>query len=352
MGIWTTRLVMVLAAVGLTLFFLSPRLWIMAETMPGTFQWDRALQFQIQASNPLGADVEPALKWRLLPAWTAHFLGVEKQSIFIFPILGTLLLLLYIVARLEELRFDRRSCFGILLVISTSPAVLVPLHWWGMNDAWAWLALSAVVLSPSRTALAIACMLGPWIDERFLIALPLAWGCRWITRDAPTLKEWFLMLAGPTLYLAIRLAVMASGAVHDTSGEFVAQCLAMMKIWIPFTPLGWWMAWRASWILPLAALWLIRRRPIYLYVGILLFMATVAVMVPLAADLSRSAAVALPAVLAGAILFQRHYPERAPVCFMGLGTLALLIPTAHVSYYKIDIVSPLVIELFRLLVNP
>jgi hypothetical protein len=342
------RLALVIAVVSVALFFHAPRLWLMLEPMPGTFQWDRALQFQVQAIDPLASGVEPALRWRLLPAFTAHVLGMEKAAIFIFPALGVVAFLFYTFTRLEQLGFDRRSALAVLTLLASSSAVLVPLHWWGMNDAWAWLALAVVVLDPSRTTWAIACFLGPWIDERFLIALPLACLSRWIIHRSLSLKDGMALIPGVIIYLAVRLWAWRTGAAHDPSESFVISHLQMMKDWIPYAPLGWWMAWRLAWILPLfvlAYLWSVNRTQALLWGCVLL--ATALVMIPLAADLSRSAALVLTAILCGCVLLHRHRPGLSLPVLGALAVLNLFIPTAHVVYNKIDIISPLPVELVR-----
>jgi hypothetical protein len=74
--------------------------------------------------------------------------------------------------------------------------------------------------------------------------------------------------------------------------------------------------------------------------------------VALAADLSRSAAIACPVMLLGCVLLCRRWPAHAPRLALALCITNLLIPTAHVISTKLDPVSPLPVELLRLFHSP
>jgi len=65
--------------------------------------------------------------------------------------------------------------------------------------------------------------------------------------------------------------------------------------------------------------------------------------------MSRSAAILVPLVLCGVFHFAAEHPAIAPRAVLFAGVLNLLIPAAHMTYTKIDPISVLPIELFRLL---
>jgi hypothetical protein len=68
----------------------------------------------------------------------------------------------------------------------------------------------------------------------------------------------------------------------------------------------------------------------------------------LASDLSRSIAILVPLVLLGCWHIERHDFAAAPRRMLWLGIVNLLLPAAHVVHVKIDVISPLPLELFRL----
>jgi hypothetical protein len=53
-------------------------------------------------------------------------------------------------------------------------------------------------------------------------------------------------------------------------------------------------------------------------------------------------------MLWGCFVFARRNPAHAPRGLLALAVVNLLVPAAHVTYTKIDIINPLVIELIRL----
>ena len=330
-------------ALVLVLTCFSPRLWLMRREMPGTFQWDRARTFLLQCQNPSSLCAEPAMQWRKLPPLVAHGLGLSGKQPLVLPWLGALAATFYVALTALRKFPDWRISAACTLLFASSSAVLVPLHWFGMNDAWAWLGLLVVAFSPSSWARGAALLLAPWVDERFLIALPLAVMVRCTLPAAPaSLKREFSFAAcGVLPYGVLRAISAVQGGDHGTF-YFLNLISRDSHVWLPFAPLGWWMAWRAGW---LPAGYGMRAHPWRLGAVTALTLVTGAV---LAADLSRSAAMIAPLTLAGCFLYAQRAPDRAPRHLFGLAAINLLIPAAHVIYNKIDVINPLPVELLRL----
>lgn len=194
----------------LSILFFAPRLWLMREHVPGSFQWDRGHTYLQQCEQPLRRDIETAMQWRLLPPLVAHYLGLQGLVPLVLPWLGVLALLGYVAVlhtrRLPNVQF----VFGGTLLVATTSGVLVPLGWLGINDAWVWLGLLAVAFGQVRWAIPTACLLCPWVDERFLIGLPLAWVIRCLDKDAPFSLVGFFSPVGccPTLRSGLHLAAI------------------------------------------------------------------------------------------------------------------------------------------------
>ncbi len=331
----------------LTLFMFAPRLWLMRTYLPGTFQWDRAHTYLLQCEHPLRRDIEPAMLWRVLPPLVCHFGGLRGNQPLVVPFLGVFVLTSYVAVLLRRRNADARFVFGGTLLVTTTSAVLVPLHWFGMNDAWIWLGLLAVAFGRAAWALPIACALCPWIDERFIIGFPLAWCGRCLDRHEPFLDAragvalWLLPYAGLRFWLSRN-----SAGAHVTA-DFLRSVPGTTLGLAPFVPFGWWMALRLGWALVAGAVWLApagRRVPIAS-----MLLATLVVSWLLASDLSRSAAIALPLVLLGCFVLAQRFPLHFPRALLLLGLASLLVPAAHVVYTKIDLISPLPLEIFRLL---
>lgn len=334
-----------LGSLALVLLMFAPRLWLMRSYLPGTFQWDRAHSFLLQCAAPLRRDVEPAMLWRLLPPLLCHALGLTGSSALVLPFVGVVILVVYVAVLHRRRLNDLRFIFGGTLLFTTTSCVLVPLHWLGVNDAWVWLALLAVAFSPARWPIAVACLLAPWVDERFVIGLPLALLVR--AADRGEAFAWrAAVLPGLCLlpYAGLRLAVASDGAASGVTREFLRHSVLHQAVLIaPWAPLGWWMGLRAAWV-P-AAYALSRRRWVLGAAVVLTALASLA----LAADLSRSIAVVEPVAMLGVFLAAQRWPERAPAGAFALGCAGLLIPAAHVVGGKLDLISPLPLELYRLL---
>jgi hypothetical protein len=336
-----------LLALALSILFFAPRLWLMQSYVPGSFQWDRAHSFLLQCDQPLRRDVEPAMLWRLLPPLTAHFLRLPGKSPLVLPWFGVIAATTYVATLLRRRCDDTRYVFGGTLLFATTSAVLVPVGWLGMNDAWVWLGLLAVAFGRGCWVLPVACLLCPWIDERFIIGFPLAWLLGRLDRDAPVMGKPLLHALWLLPYAVIRLVLgrqdaAASEATHSFLQTQFHQSLQLL----PLVPLGWWMGLRAAWAVAGFALWSERRLA---WCTLALLAATLGASVLLASDLSRSVAILAPLVLAGCFALAPRHPGRAPRLLLGLGGANLLIPAAHIVYVNIDPISPLPIELFRLL---
>jgi hypothetical protein len=66
------------------------------------------------------------------------------------------------------------------IVIGAESWFFVATGWLGYYDSWLFLGLLTVSFSQRRWLLCSACLLTPWIDERFFIGFPLALLVRWL----------------------------------------------------------------------------------------------------------------------------------------------------------------------------
>ena len=339
-----------------SVFFFSPKLQLWTFDIEGTFETTRARTYLQQCAAPLRRDVEPAMQWRLLPPAVCHAVGARGWVALALPWAGVVALLAACARLLRQEGLTATQALLGLLMVGTTSAIVVPVGWLGMNDAWIWLALVAVAFVRARWLVVAACLLGPWIDERFVIGLPLACAVRGIRNDpahafSPGAAARELARVAPWLvpYVAARLLARRFGFSDDT-GNFLQSHLRGFVVWLPWAPLGWWMALRLGWFAVGAAAWDAGgRRPGGVAGFGAVVVGTCAVMLVLAADISRSAAIVLPAVLLGLVTVVRRHGASATRWLAWLAGLNLALPAAHVVYTKVDVISPLPIELARLL---
>jgi hypothetical protein len=331
----------VLASLALSLCFFSPRLWLMVHDTPGSYQWDRAHTFLLQCEQPFRRDIEPAMLWRLLPPLVCHALGLRGAAALALPWLGVIAATTLVATLLSRRNPHPRFVFGGTLLFATTSAVLVPTGWLGMNDAWVWLGLLAFSFCDSKTAQFGACLLCPWIDERFLIGLPLALAVRATDRNETIRSQLLWPLLGMLPYVGLRLAGSGNPQTASATSGFLKTTIPATLILLPLAPLAWWMGLRAAWV---AVVLGARRRPFLLGSGVIL---TLGICLPIASDMSRNAALLIPIVLLGVFQFAAEWPERAPQGVLLAGITNLLIPAAHITYTKIDAISLLPVELWR-----
>lgn len=334
-------------ALTLSVFFFAPRLWLMTEYLPGTTQWDRAHIYLLQCEHPFRRDIEPAMLWRLLPPLVAHGLHLPGLIPLLLPWLGLVVTTCYVASLLRRRLDDTRFILGGTLLYAATSAVLVPVGWLGMNDPWIWLGLLTVAFGRVRWSVPLACLLCPWVDERFIIGFPLAWLIARIDQGEIIFSR--QLLAGLWLlpYAVTRLVISwQDSSISAPTDMFLHNQLAASLTLLPLVPLAWWFGMRVAWGVVGFALWDLPRGRCVLTAVVLL--GTLGTCVLLASDLSRSVAIALPLVLAGCFSLARLYPKSAPRILLLCGILNLLIPSAHMTYTKIDPINLLPVELYRL----
>lgn len=329
-----------LLAVVVSLVVFSPAWQMWDFSMEGSYETTRASTFLKQCEDPFRADVEPAMRWRLLPPLLCNALGLSGWSALTVPWIGVVAMLAYCSRILERSSLDRRRAVIGTVLCATTSAVLVPLEWLGMNDAWVWLCLLGVAFGRSARTPLLACVLGPWIDERLVIGLPLALWVR--SRQGLGWRHIGLYVLP---YLAVRIGALAL-RTDSSSEQFLSRHLTGFLTWAPFAGLGWFMALRLGWLpIGMAAteLWDTDRQSLVVGAGITA--ATLAVSLALAADISRSAAIVLPLLVWCWPTWAAKVELKKLYLFLAV---QLFLPALHVVYTKVAVISPLYVELFRL----
>lgn len=340
-------------AVSLTVF--SPRLFLLfGAPHPGTFEWDRGLSFLAQVRDPLHASVEPALRWRLAPALLGHLLHLPGYAAFAVPWAGLVAVLAYVTALAETRLGDRLDALLLVMLVGTLAAVQSVTMAHGVNDGWLLLALLATAFSGNAALRAGAAMIGPWVDERYLFALPLCLVCRVVfsARDPQPSPAWRFAIweiAGAACYLGVRLAFTLRHT-DPISDAFVRQALSMVPTYLPHAPLGWWMGQRAAWVLvvfAVVAAWRLHGRAAVSGLA-LATLAGFGAITLLAADLTRTTNFFLPLTCAGAFVASHVVGAQRTRWFAALLGLNLVLPFAMMTYIWIVPIHSLPFELLRL----
>jgi tetratricopeptide (TPR) repeat protein len=298
---------------------------------------NRAADTLRQLHDPFVKSLSPSnrvIEWRLFFPLLGYYLRLHPVVFLALPHVGCLAALALVIHIACRELGDRLWAFCTGVVAASCAWFFVSTSWLTYNDSWIVLGLLAVSAIRSRYVLVFAALCCPWIDERFVMLLPVCLGLRtYLFHDyrfpRDLVGDAAVALAGVSPYVLIRLAAMLSGS--DAALKAMEQS---EYIWP--TPLrlleGAWAGLRGLWLYAAAFWWLAYRiRPL---VWNLIFSVGTALVFTvscfIAADIGRSVSVFLPVGLVGLVLLHRSYPQwciRSLPCVM---VLNLVLPAAHV----------------------
>ncbi len=296
-------------------------------------------------STEIGDPNHKIVRWRLLVPFLGHFLRLPGWLTLGLAHLGCVALIMTFVAigSTRSVAAGRTAREGLYLglVAGASAPFFTSMGWLGYYDSWLALGLVGVAFGRSRWLVGIACVLAPWIDERFVIGLPLALWVRRIQTDPPPKSEWdwfeqqsllpVLLVCG---YAAIRVKLGGTGG-SQTVGEYLAQFVFFLKIDFTQRVYGAWAGLRLGWVLIAVAILGMGRaaNPARRVQARLLAVGTVVTgMMGLftALDLSRSMVLLIPVVVLGWMVASRAQGwGRFHVGAM-LAIFTLVLPAYHV----------------------
>ena len=243
-------------------FMFTPRLvlWrgmLVSQRLPFP-EVHRAFDTLRQLQNlwePADTPSNAVLAWRLLFPAIWHYGHLPAVAFLAMPFIGCLLSL-WLTAWLTYRRLgDWRQTWMVTALVAALPWFFVSTGWLAYFDSWLMLGLLLVAFVPSRVALALTCVLTPWIDERFVFALPVAVPVRLIALGRIENRAWrdlaidlaVVALAG-TAYPAIRVAVWMRGDPGSTAYvQAHWEELKGVSNWRLFE--GLWSGARAGWLM-------------------------------------------------------------------------------------------------------
>jgi hypothetical protein len=200
-----------------------------------------------------------ALRWRLLPAVIGRVLQLSDWATLGLAHLGCLALVLCLVG-LGMTGGQKAGLDGLWLALTAgaSAPLITSLGWLGYYDSLLALGLLAVAFMSHRGGVAAACLLTPWVDERFVIAVPLALLVRWYGQKEGDLKTWIRREALAPIFLTlcfagIRLRLGGSGG-SQTVEDYVRTFVFGQEITAADRAFGAWSGLRISWLVIFAGL--------------------------------------------------------------------------------------------------
>ncbi len=328
---WTLVVALSLVAIFLSMLRITPKL-VPWRDHPLVYETTKVEPMLDQLHDPVGWEKKyqgnwdfngvQTIRWRLLPPALGQVLHLSPHVYLTVPWVALAVLVALVIH--HALRFGATpwgaGALGVL--VGTSSAFFSASCAVGYFDPLYLIALVVVCCSPSHLALLGACLLGPWVDEKFLFMLPACCAARWAWQPD---RQWlWRVVAGIAPYILVRLAALGMG--DGSLRQQVAMQGAMFPTYAPALPKGWWYGFRAGWVILLAGVWLVgrtldRRTAAFFVVALLAAIASVSF---LAWDTTRSIAMLLPFLVLGV---QAKWAGRVLVA---LAVVNLLLPAAYV----------------------
>jgi hypothetical protein len=320
-----------LLAVFLSLLAITPKL-VPWHDQPLVYETTKVAPMTDQLADPAGWDraylTNPefngiqSIRWRLLLPVLGHTLGLSPHVYFTLPWIGAAWLVGLAIHYSRQRGATRWNALAVGVLTGTSSAFFSASCAMGYFDPFYLIPLVIVCYTPSPVILLAACVLGPWVDEKFLFMLPVCGLVRWSWKPDP--KWVWLALAGIAPYCLARISALFLGD-SSFSRQIEIQS-AMFANYAPTLPKAWWYGFRAGWLLILPGLWLAARtlKPREAALFFTALLAAVGAVSFLAWDTTRSIAMLMPLLLLG---LQWPLAARWLPLFAALN---LLLPAAYV----------------------
>ncbi len=334
---WRGPLAIAAIAAAVTLFFFTPRFAIWSGLgVPTAWMYpevNRAMATLNQVDEPFG-EIRGAsnmvIQWRLFFPLLAHVLRIPDGVYLALPHLGCLLVLGFAARLLRDREWARREAVAAAVVIGSTSWFFVSTGWLAYFDSWCVLGMLLVAFARRRGWVVAAMLVSPWVDERFVFALPISLLVRgeYFRQDLKTwLKDAVTCGAALLPWLAIRAGIWWS-ANDAMTGRYVQSLWERRERLYQRSHLeGAWHGLRWGWVFAIAGVLAARQRWA-LGAGAAL---TLGIVFALADDLSRSTAVLMPVVLLGIVGRDRQqHIDLSSGRVMLLAALNLVFPAKHI----------------------
>ncbi|MES1213662.1 MAG: hypothetical protein ABUL64_03670 [Singulisphaera sp.] len=307
-------------------------------------EYARANALLIQVNDPWHTAYDPlhhVLAWRMLFPLVWHYGHLPLRSILVMPHLGCIATL-WLVAGLSLARLQRWWPTVLMtLLFATLPWFFVSTGWLGYFDSWYVFGLVVAALVPSRWSLAAACLLTPWVDERFLLALPTTLLIRAAAFGFEERRAWPVMsrecavaILCSVPYLAIRAFAWISGD-QDSSTYVQAHVINFPNVPVTRFLAALWSGYRAGWLMIGAGLWLFARRAGGQWGAALAIVvaATAVGGLAIATDMSRTVMMICPMLILGVWLWEAARSNSQAWLLPAVVAANFLLPATHELWF-------------------
>ncbi|HEY4312708.1 MAG TPA: tetratricopeptide repeat protein [Pirellulales bacterium] len=295
---------------------------------------------------PADSHSNAVLAWRLLFPGIWYYGQLPALWFFALPFIGCVVTL-WLVAWLNYRRLESwRLTWLATALFAALPWFFVSTGWLAYFDSWLMMGLLVVGFVPSRVALGLTCLLTPWIDERFVLALPVAIAVRLVALGYVEDRNWRAALVDLAVIVAASVPYPAIRAISwwrgdpGSSGYIERHWNEVQSVPVSRFLEGLWSGFRVSWLLIGAALCFTAQRlgARWGFLFAVLVIASSVASLFVAADMSRSLIIETPVMLLGIWLWGDLKLPRYSYVLSAILAANLLLPAAHVVWpFKIPI---------------
>jgi hypothetical protein len=297
---------------------------------------NRAIDALRQLDNPFMPITNPknrVIKWRLIFPVLGHYSHLPHWAYLSLPTLGCLVVLAYVAHLVRRASGTWWSALAASALCGSTSWFFVSTGWLAYFDSWCVFGMLVAAFGRSKVATALACLLTPWVDERFVLALPLLVVVRGIDSGGTarrSLSEGLRLFSFVAPYCALRFIALVTQQDQGSTvhlREHLATVHNAREI-----ALGMWSGLRALWAFVAIAPVLLFSKGRLAAAAILLvtIAGTLLASVPLAHDLSRSASTLVPPAVLGIVLLVRLRPSLAGWPIAAALAFNLLTPAQHI----------------------
>ncbi|PAW76895.1 MAG: hypothetical protein B9S32_13275 [Verrucomicrobia bacterium Tous-C9LFEB] len=328
------------------LYFFSPRyvLWQGLHILPSHFnpEVNRAY-YSLQIKQHPAVDIpdnksNTTVRWRLFFPLLGYYLHIPNYLFLCIPYIGVFFSLLAIAHLALKETQNRWQTLLITLLAATTSWFITSTGWLSYWDAWFVLSLLLVSFFDGRRALIYPCIFAPWIDERFLIGLPIAIivrGYYLYDQQPGAFRKWandFLVLCLALIPWVILRGMIVFGSI-DNSDTFV-RFAEHMKVphTVLTTFLGGWHGLRGLWFFAFLLVYLLYRHYARIVgVGLVLLVIFLHVFgVYISGDVTRNVSEFFPLAILGIILGLRWCRTFTLTALPIVLAVNLILPYTHV----------------------
>ncbi|WP_144057398.1 tetratricopeptide repeat protein [Novipirellula maiorica] len=294
-------------------------------------------------------------QWRLFFPIIGYVFNLGDRPFLTLPFLGCLVTLSYIAALFRKHPFSLPETLLATMLMAMLPWYFVSTGWLAYFDSWLVLGLLVAAFSRNRWALLAACLVTPWIDERFVLGFPIVLLVRVALVDKASgltkqqRSELLWMIGATLVYPVIRALALLSGNDPVTQPYASEHTSSVFAVPVSTFVAGLWQGYRVMWLFVGVFIAFAYRRfgGLAFAFACFLVVGTAFGSLVIAGDMHRSLQMLLPALVVGVIHAKVIWQRAFVGALAAAVVMMVLLPASHRLWFENYPIGRLSQELLR-----